>query len=180
MAVSTIYELDMANLFAGDDDPTKSQFMVIETIKLPMLQEKTKEHMPGGGVMGVKIGMRAIEPLEVTFKLRGFNPDVMNKFGLSSPHRHRYTIRGSVRDLREGNSFPVVAVVEGRLVKVAADDFRREDGIAHDYEIAEIMKYQLMWNNQEKYYIDFFAGPIGWRVDGRVAFQQEAAHLGLS
>ncbi len=177
---NTIYELDMANLFAGDDDPTRSEFLTIETVKLPAMQEKTREHMPGGGILGMKISTRQIEPLECTFKLRGFNLDMMNKFGLSSPERLPYTIRGSVRDLREGGTFPAVAVMRARLIKVAPDDFKRDDGIAHDYELGEIAYYMLKINNIEKYYVDFFGGPGAFRIDGRPPYQQDAANLGLT
>jgi P2 family phage contractile tail tube protein len=177
---ATLYELDMANIFAGDEDPTNSQHLAIEDVKLPQLQEKTKEHAAGGAVFGVKIGLRLFEPLEQTFKLRGFNPEVMNKFGVNSPTRRKYTTRGNVRDLRTGATFAAVAVVQGRMVKVEPSSWKRDDGLANDYTIDEIVFYQLMLNGAEKYYFDYFAGPIGWRVDGVAQFADEARNLGLA
>ena len=126
------------------------------------------------------MSMRVFEPLSLTFKLRGLNPDVMNRFGINSPNRHNYTMRGNVLDLRTGDALPLVAVTKGRMIKLESDEWKREDGISHDYEIAEIVFYQLLVNNQEKFYFDWFAGPMGWRVDGTPTFDVEARNLGIS
>lgn len=180
MASNTIYELDMANLFCGDEDPSRSQFLTLENVKLPTLTEKTKDHMPGGGVIGLKIGMRSFEPLSMTFKLRGLNPDVMNKFGVNGNARRKYTFRGNVRDLAEGINLKAEGIITGRLVKVDQGEFSRDEGVSNDYEVAEIVGYQFILDGKEKVYFDYFAGPIGWRVDGVSEFAEEARNLGLA
>lgn len=175
--MSTIYNLDSANLFTGDDDPDHSQFLVINSIKFPMLEEETKEFKPGGGVMGIEIGQKSIKALSLGFKLFGFNPRVMNRFMDGKEH---YTIRGNLLDVKKQEDLKVVCVVHGRMVKVDMGDFKKGDGTESDYEIKEITKYKLHIDGDEKYYFDFFAGPGGVRVNGKKVFRRAARNLGLA
>jgi phage tail tube protein FII len=178
--MATIFEMDMANLFAGDDDPANSQHLTIQEVKIPALQEKTSDHTPGGGVMGIQIGMRILEPLELTFKLKGINPTVMNRFGVSSPVRRKYTVLGNVRDLQTGRDIPLKVVAEARMIKVELDAFSRDNGMSTDYQLAEVMHYELWLDGVEKYYFSFFEGPSGARVDGVAMFGDAARNLGLA
>lgn len=178
--MAMIAELDAANLFAGDDDPNKSEYLAMTEVKLPMLQEKTREHL-GGGMMGaINVSVRVFEAMEMTFKLRGFNPDVMKKFGLNSPSRQRYTVLGNVRELVRNTEMPVKAVVQGRLIRMENDAFTRDGGISHDYQIAEVDFYALYLDNQEKFYVNLWEGPSGLRVDGVVQYGNMARNLGLA
>ena len=95
--MATIYNLDTANLFAGDEDPDHSQFLVLNTVRFPALEETTKEVKPGGGVVGVKIGMRSVAAPMISFNLTGINPKVMNKF--MTNRREHYTIRGNIANI---------------------------------------------------------------------------------
>lgn len=175
--MATIYNLDTANLFAGDEDPDHSQFLVLNTVRFPALEETTKEVKPGGGVVGVKIGMRSVAAPMISFNLTGINPKVMNKF--MTNRREHYTIRGNIANISTQEDIPLVCVVYGRMTKVDMGEFRKDDGINTDYEINEIVRYQLKIDGDEKYFIDIFGGPNAIRVDGRPLFREVARNIGL-
>jgi uncharacterized protein len=173
---STILHMNAANIFVGDEDPTKSLHLVIKNVKLPSLDEMTKEHAGGGAPMKMQLGMGMLESLALTFNLEGFTPDVMTSFmGLG---RKKYTIRGNIRDVREHTDTEVKAIVEGRMVKAEMGDFTRDNGIDSSYEIREVAFYSLYFGQQEKLYVDFFGGPNGVRVDGQAIFSRVARNLG--
>lgn len=176
--MATLYNLDTANLFVGDEAPNRSEFLVLNGVKIPALEEATKEHKPGGGIGGINMGMRSIKPLVLTFSLFGFNPDVMPKF--MTNRRESYTIRANVSNVRTQEDIPLVAVVHGRMTKVETSEFKKEDGISTDYEINEITRFKLTFNRQEKIYIDMFGGPAAIRVDGRPLFRRVARNIGLN
>lgn len=175
--MSTIYNLDSANLFTGDDKPNQSEYLRIESIKFPVLEEVAQEFKPGGGVMAIDLGMKNIKPLTLGFKLFGLQPSNLNRF--VKDEKDHYTIRGNLFDVHKQEDLPVVCVVFGRMTKVDMGEFKKEDGVSSDYEIKEVTKYKLHVNKDEKYYFDFFAGPIGFRVNGKKVFRKASRNLGL-
>lgn len=177
MAASTVFHVDAATLFVGDDDPTNSQHLVLKSVKLPTLTEKTRDHSPGGGPVSVKLGMRKIEAPEPTFKLEGINPTVMNKF--MPPTRTMYTMRANIRDVVQQTDIAMKAIIQGRMMEVDMGDFGTDESVESDYKISEVLYYQVFFDNQEKYYFSFPEGYAGVRVDGQQVFRQMAANLGL-
>lgn len=177
--MSNILHADSANIFVGDADPSSSLFLVIKNVKLPDLEETVKEHTGGGAVASVELGMGVIKALSPTFKLEGFRPEEIDPF-LTPNGRLKYTIRYNIRDIRNHGSVGVKAVVEGRMTKIAMNDFDRDKGMETDYEIKETMFYTLHYGEQEKFYFDYFAGPSGIRVNGVNPFQGMARNLGLA
>src|SRR6476659_9366561 len=99
--MSTLLIVEAMNLFCGDDDPSKSKHLTIQEVKLPTLQENMQDHTPGGGLVQIEIGM-GVNKLEPTFKLAGFDPDLLVQFGIGSQVRRKYTARGAIRDKRTG------------------------------------------------------------------------------
>lgn len=178
--MAEITELEACNLYCEDEDPSKSQFLVLEEIKLPSFQEKTKEHMGGGTIGAIKIGMRSFEAPELTFKLRGFNIDVLDKFMTAPTGRRKYTMLGNVRELQSSREYQAKIVVEGRMTKVDMGSFQRDAGISTDYGIDEVVHYEFHLDGQERYYWNVFDGPLGWRVNGVAQFQGMARNLGLA
>lgn len=174
---ATIYNLDTANLFVGDDNPDNSQFLTLQSVKMPMLEESTRTINPGGGVIAMDIGNRKITISSLTFKLNGINPDVMPKF--MANRRVKYTIRGNVSNIRTQEDLDLVSVIEGRMVKVDMSEFSKDSEISTDYEIKEIVFYSMHMANVEKYYLDAFAGPAGVRIDGVPLFRNVARNIGL-
>lgn len=177
---STIQHLDMANIFVGDDDPTKSVYLTLKNFKLPSLEEMTKDHTGGGTAMGITIGMALIQAPTFTFQLEGLNPDIDERFMPGLQRRIKYTVRGNVSDLRDHRDIEVKAIIEGRMTKVEMSDFDREKGSTTDYEIKEVMFYALYFDNEEKWYLDYFAGASGVRRNGELMFPQKARNLGLA
>lgn len=175
--MSTIYNLDTANLFVGDDNPDESQFLVLKSVKVPSLEENTKDFQPGGGVAGISYGMRSIMPLVTTFTLEGINPKVMPYF--MRTRRVPYTIRGNLTDVRTQADIPLVAVLHGRMIKVDVGEFAKQNGVESMYEIREVVKYELRIDGTEKVYFDFFAGPGGVRIDGETVFNDVARNIGI-
>lgn len=174
---ATIFNLDAANLFTGDDDPGNSQFLTLQSVKLPSLEESTRSHTPGGGIMAIDIGNKKINALMLTFTLVGLNPDVMPKF--MAPQRQKYTVRGNLFNASTQEDLPVVGVITGKMVRSEVSQFTKDDGVNTDYEIREVTKYMLTIDGQEKYYFDFFGGIGAARVDGVPMFQAAARNLGL-
>lgn len=179
--MSAVWEIDAANLFAGDDDPNSSEYLTMLDVKLPMLQEKTKEHLPGGSIASISYSMRVIEAMEMTFKLKGFNPNVMDKFGLNGGARRKYTVLGNLRNLAdEGTEIQLRAVVEGRLIQMSPSNMQRDSGIEHDYQVSEIVFYSQHLDGVEKIWINTLLGPAGFRISGVSRYQNMARNIGLA
>jgi phage tail tube protein FII len=174
---STIYHMDAANLFVGDDDPTNSLYLSLMNVKLPTLEEVTKEHSGGGAIASIELGMRVMKALTMTFKLVGMDPKVHNRFMPASPIK--YTMRGNMRDIREQKDIEVKAIIQGRMSKAEMSDFDKSKGVESDYEIKEVPFYQLFFGGDEQQYFDLYAGPAGLRIGGQPVFGTIAANLGL-
>lgn len=177
---ATLLTMNSAVLFIGDASPDKAEFLTISTVKIPALEETTKEHLGGGAMAGIDLGMRVIKAPMLGFKLHGFNPDVMDKFMPGTPGRIKYTVRGNVRDAREHTDLEIKAIIEGRMSKYEPSDFKRDDGMDSDYEIKEVTFYQLYFDGAEKFYFDYFSGPMGFRVNGVAPHTAMARNLGLA
>lgn len=152
------------NLFVGDDGPNNSKHLNIQGLQLPTLEEKTADHLPGGAIGEIGIGGLGLSKLECTFKLAGYDPQVMSQFGLGSRQGLPYTFYGAMRDKQGGRVIEVKSVMQGRLVRLATDELRRGDPTGHDHSITEILRYTLWFDGKEKYFYDFFT--TDWRVDG--------------
>lgn len=163
MAQNTIYVMEAVNLFCDNDDPTSSKHLTISELKLPTLEENFTDHHPGGAPVQIEIGI-GIKKLDATFKLIGFDPQLLAQFGLGTKVRHLYTAYGVIRDKKTGLAKEAKAVIEARLGKVAGDAFKKGDVQMHDYALNEVMHYELHFDGAEKVYWDFFTNE--WRIDG--------------
>lgn len=173
---STLCVLDAANMFVGDD-PTASMHLVLKSVKIPALNERTKDHDALGGAGSLTLGLKSIEALEVAFKCEGFPTDVIAKF--MSPTSNRYTIRGNFRDIRAARDIPMVAVVEGRMTSVDFSEFSREGGMETDYMLKQVTSYNLVFDGREMFNYDAFIGLGSVRINGAQVFGTAAANLGL-
>ena len=162
--MATIQFVEGVNLFCGDHDPTDSKHLTIETLKLPVLEEKTTTYLPGGGSMAVEMSMGVVDALTATFKLNGFDPQVLSLFGLGTKRRNTYTAYGALFDKRLGTAVQVKAILEARLTSIQMDEFKRGDVHGHDYSLKEITRYELWFDGAEKVAFDFWTNL--WRIDG--------------
>jgi uncharacterized protein len=161
--MSNIYIMEAVNLFCGDDDPTASKHLTLSELQLPNLQEMYQDHHPGGSRVQIEVAV-GIQKLEASFKLAGWDPDLLAQFGLGATARRKFTAYGSIRDKRNGTTIEAKAVLEGRLGAASPDAFQRGELQGFDYSIAEVMHYELHFGGAEKYYWDFFT--TDWRVNG--------------
>jgi P2 family phage contractile tail tube protein len=162
--MSNIFLMEAANMFVGDEDPTASKHLTLDEMALPKLEEITQDHHPGGSLVQVEVSL-GVSKLEPSFKLAGWDPQVLSEFGLGARARKKFTCYGSIRNKREGTLIEVKAIIEGRLGTVEPDAFKRSELQGHQYAIKEVMHYELFFDGGEKYYWDFFT--TDWRVDGK-------------
>jgi Phage tail tube protein FII len=161
--MSTFYIVEGVNLFCGDHDPTNSKHLTLAELKLPDLTGIFADHHPGGARVGVEFEV-GIEKLQPTFKLNGYDPDLLVQFGLGSRVRHMYTGYGALVDKRTGAYVELKTVMEARLGEVTPDAFQRGELMGHEYALKELMHYEVHFNGSEKIYWDFFTNT--WRVNG--------------
>jgi P2 family phage contractile tail tube protein len=161
--VSTLLILEAANLFCGDHDPTKSKHLTLQELQLPNLQAQYQDHSPGGAPVSIEIET-GINKLEPSFKLIGYDPDLLVQFGVSDTIRRNYTAYGVLTDRRTGAKIEIKSIMEGRLGKVETDAYKRGDLLAHSYAINEVTHYEVWIGGNEKVYWDFWTNV--WRVDG--------------
>lgn len=158
-----LYVMEAANLFAGDHDPTASKHLTLSELALPALQEIFQDHHPGGSKVQVEIAV-GIQKFTPTFKMTGWDPDLLVQFGLNSRSTNVFTAYGVIRNKRTGDAIEAKAIMEGRLGKVEAEAFKRGELQGHDYAINGLMRYELWFGGREKVFWDFFS--TEWRLDG--------------
>jgi uncharacterized protein len=162
--MSTFYLVEAVNLFVGNADPTRSKHLTLAELKLPDMTEMYVDHHPGGAPVGTEwsVGINKLEP---TFKLNGYDPDLLTEFGLGSKVRNIFTAYGVIVNKRTGRKIESKSVIEGRLGSIAPDAFQRGELMGHEYAINEVVHYEVFFDGAEKIYWDFFTNT--WRMNGR-------------
>jgi P2 family phage contractile tail tube protein len=155
---------EATNLFVGDDGPNNSKHLNLDTIKLPTLEEVTQTFYPGGGIGEIEVGGLGLKALESTFKIKGYDPQIMSQFGLGSRERKPFTVYGAARDKTGNKAKELKAIMRARLGRIDGDELKRGDLMGHDHKLHEVWHYELYWDGVEKYYYDFERNI--WRVDG--------------
>lgn len=159
----SLFFLEAFNLFVGDEGPDNSKHLILESLKLPVLEENTQSYTPGGGLGEITVGGLGLKALECTFKVKGPDPQIMSQF-LGGGARKPFTAYGAVRDKQGGGAIEIKAVMEGRMVRLEKDEWQRGELAGHDHGINELWHYELYWGGKEKFYYDFLTS--SWRVDG--------------
>jgi hypothetical protein len=161
--MSGLLIMEAANLFCGDHDPNNSKHLTLSELALPELQEMFADHHAGGSRLQIEVPT-GIQKLTPSFKLAGWDPEVLPMFGLNSRATNHFTAYGVLRDRATGVAQEAKAVMRGRLGKVGPEAFQRGEMQGHDYEINAVVHYELWVNGAEKFFFDFFSSE--WRVDG--------------
>lgn len=154
--MSTIMIVEAMNLFCGDHDPSASNHLSLETMKLPDLEMGSMEHRPGGGPMAINFTMANVNALESSFKLKGIDPNRLTLFGLGSNKRRKFTGYGVVRDKRTNDEKEAVVIMEGVLARIGGGEFSKGNGMDFDYAIREIVSYKLTIDADPVYDLDVF------------------------
>ncbi len=160
----SLFIQEAVNLFVGDDGPDNSKHLTLTTVKLPTLEEKSQSHFAGGAIGEVNIGGLGLSALEITFGIKGYDPQMMSQFGLGVRRNLNYTIYGAIRDIKGNAPIELKVVAQGRMARLEGDDLQRGELVGHSHTVQEILHYAMWWNGQEKYYYDFWTSD--WRVDG--------------
>lgn len=160
-----VYTMESCNLICGDSgseaQPGYTTHLTLREMKLPNLEENYVDHVGGGAVAGIEIYSH-INKLEATFKLAGWQPDVMTLIGRSVKSLQRYTCYGLIREQRTGVALKAMALIWGRMGQVNPSAFRKGDLMEHDFAIKSIMHYELQMQmdpsapTEMMYYWDFF------------------------
>lgn len=175
--MSTIYVMEAANLFCGDHDPTKSKHLTLTELQLPTLQEMYQDHHAGGSKVQIEVAV-GVQKLEPTFKLSGWDPDLLAQFGLGAARPQMFTAYGVIANKRTGEKIGAKAIMQGRLGKVEGEAFKRGEMQSHDYAVNEVTHYELWFGDREKLFWDFFTAE--WRLDAVDQNADERRLLGLA
>ena len=173
--MSYLYINEAFTLYVGNDDADNNKKLQIKNASFPDLEEITQSHHAGGAIGEIDIGGLGIKALTSKFKTTGWDPQILSQFGIPVRTAYPFTIKALVRNKNGGAAIGVKAVLWGRLTKVAPSEMKRGDLMEHDYEIKEVLHYELYFDGIEKFYWDFFASI--WRVDGKVQNQDELSYL---
>lgn len=161
--MATFYLMQAANLFCGDHDPTLSKHLTLAELQLPTLQAIYADHHAGGARVGIELEV-GVEKLEPTFKLNGWDPDLLTMFGLGSRVSQKFTAYGAILDKKTGVHIEAKAVMTGRLGQIAPDAFQQGELQGHEYAINEVTAYELWFNGRPKIEWNFFTST--WKIDG--------------
>jgi len=143
--------MEGANLYCGID-PTASNHLVLQEIRLPSLERNYVDHAPGGAPVAVEVDTH-ITRLEVTFTLAGWQPQVL---GLIGSGDQTFTIYGLVRDRKSGRALDAMAIIQGRLGRATPTPFNRGTIQSHEYSIRGIMYYTLTLDYLPVFSWDFY------------------------
>lgn len=157
--MSTLYIMESANLFAGDNRPDQSNHLALQEIKLPGIEENFVDHVAGGAPVGIRINTH-INPLEATFNLAGWSPNVKTLIGTWEQALQHFTAYGVIRDRLTGRAMRGQAIMWGRLSRANPTAFRKGDLQAHEYAINGLTHYELKMGDDAIYLWDFFTNTL--------------------
>src|SRR3954469_8749499 len=109
------------NLWVSDDGPNNSKHLTLDGMKLPTLEEISEAYHAGGAIGEIDVGGLGLKKLEITFKIKGYDPQIMSQFGLGSRGRMPYTAYGLIRDKKSNAAIELKAVAWARLGKMEGD-----------------------------------------------------------
>ena len=165
------------NLFVGSAGTDNTKHLVIKNLKIPEMEELSERFHAGGSWGAIEVGGLGMKELMCGFKLTGWDPQTLSQFGIGSRAKYPFTAYGNARSKATGTAVAIRAVMFGRLTKVAMPELERGKLVDTDYEIKEILNYQLYYANAEKYYWDWQT--TVWRVDGVAQNADEIANLAI-
>lgn len=166
------------SLFVGDDGPNNGKYLNLESILLPTLEEMTQAFYPGGAIGQIDVGGMGMKELTLGFKLKGWDDQAMNQFGIGSKNLFPYTAYGVVKDKNGNAPMEMKCIVRGRMQQIKPDDMKRGDLFGMDFVIKELLHYELYLNKNEKFYYDWFSST--WRVNGIVENADDLAILRIN
>jgi P2 family phage contractile tail tube protein len=148
--------LEAANLFCGDD-PSGSNHLVLQELKLPTLEETYVDHAAGGADIAIEVDVQTAR-LEASFVLAGWQPTIVTWFALPAGQM-TFTAYGMLRDRLSGDPVEAIAVMRGRLGRVTPGPYHKAELQGHEYAIRAVTYYELTIDDQQIAFFDFFSPP---------------------
>ncbi|MFS2326570.1 phage major tail tube protein [Brucella sp. H1_1004] len=102
-------------------------------ITLPVPTEKVEELRNAGMVMPIDVPM-GFEKMEASFKLSGFDPQVIKLFGLEVGAEREFMVTGALVH-EDGTVINATAYIRGRLIKNDHGGWKPGDMAENDFQI---------------------------------------------
>jgi P2 family phage contractile tail tube protein len=102
-------------------------------ITLPVPTEKLEELRNAGMVMPIDVPL-GYEKIEVSFKMTGFDPQVIALFGLAVGQEREYMVTGALAH-EDGTVINATAYIRGRLTKTDHGSWKPGDMAENEYSI---------------------------------------------
>lgn len=102
-------------------------------ITLPVPTEKVEELRNAGMVMPIDVPM-GFEKIEASFKMSGFDPQVITLFGLQVGVEREFMVTGALVH-EDGTVINATAYIRGRLIKNDHGSWKPGDMAENDYQI---------------------------------------------
>jgi hypothetical protein len=161
---SSLFIWEAGTIFVGSGGGDADKGLIVNNIKISDLDELTQDFHPGGSYGAIEIGGLGNKAFNLSFKVKGIDPQSMSQFGVNGVAQNFYSIYGGVRNKNGNIPVEYKAIIQARMVKVGNDEYKRGDLVGQDFELKEVTHMEIYFNQAEKYFWDFF-GRI-WRVDG--------------
>ena len=130
----------------------------VSELKIPKLERKVEEVFNGGMIAPIDVPVGFEKP-EMSFKMTGFDPQVLQLFGLKvGDEREFMGVAQSVDD--DGEERAVVSYWRGYIKQLETDDLKRGDVSETSYELCW-RYWKLEENNVEIFEFDPFDLKVG-------------------
>ncbi|MBD8556913.1 phage major tail tube protein [Rhizobium sp. CFBP 8762] len=154
MAEKLRYVLRNCTLWADRE----SKVGQVSEITLPVPQAKIEEVRNSGMAIPAQIVM-GYEKLEFSFKMTGFDPQILKLFGLKIGSETPFMITGSLVD-EDGTSRNATATIRGILKQADAGSWKSGEMAETDYQVS-VNYYKLEVEGEELIEMDAFDIKIG-------------------
>jgi P2 family phage contractile tail tube protein len=172
--MAEFFKLEAVNLFLDKDAPDLSKALSMETATLPNLEYDTAEFKAGGALITRNFNMGVLKPLEITFKLEGFDEQAYALIAAGPSRRLITTWRGVLRSTTTGRVARAEATARGCFGKLTPDGFKRGEAFGHDHGFIDIDQYELVVEGKSWFKVDNethtrIAGGTDYTADERAA-----------
>lgn len=117
-------------------------FLSLASYKLPSPKVITEDHLAGGGIMKLDVPLGAIEPLKLSFNLKGAPPAVLGQFGYSLGEVKLYTIYELMVDEMDGTKRERIVTMRGLFQEADPDEMKGRGLNGYAYHIGSIVDYE--------------------------------------
>lgn len=110
--------------------------------KLPSPKVKSEKHEPAGGIMELEVPIGQIEPLTLSFDLKGADPRWLGAFGMSLAQSKLYTVYELIVDERAGTKRERIITMRGVFAEAEPEEIKGRGVKGYGYQIKSITDYE--------------------------------------